>query len=97
MTLNDVLWFVGAINAEWGQSGVTHLVISDNEVDPTHIPHTSTRVQVVKQQWFWESIKIDACADEQLYQAKVYSLQRFKIACIPSIHPFSGPFAFFLP
>ena len=29
------------------------------------------RVLVVKQQWFWESIQIEACADEALYQAKV--------------------------
>ena len=61
---------VGATNAEWGQSGVTHLVVSD-EVDSTNIPQASSRVQVVKQQWFWESIQIDACADEYLYQARV--------------------------
>ena len=67
-------YLLGAIHADWGQSGVTHLVIADNEVDPSHIPHTSSRVQVVKQQWFWESIQIDACADEQLYQAKVNKL-----------------------
>lgn len=50
---------------------MTHLVVSDNEVDPADIPPTSSRVQVVKQKWFWESIQIDACVDEQLYQAKV--------------------------
>lgn len=61
---------VGATNAEWGQSGVTHLVVSD-EVDSTNIPQASSHVQVVKQQWFWESIQIDACADEYLYQARV--------------------------
>lgn len=51
-------------------SNVTHLVVAD-EVDPQLIPPTTSRVLVVKQQWFWESIQIDACADETLYQAKV--------------------------
>jgi len=51
-------------------SDVTHLVVAD-EVDPQLIPPTTSRVLVVKQQWFWESIQIDACADETLYQAKV--------------------------
>ena len=73
-SLTHSLVHVGAVSGEYGQSGVTHLVVSDNEVDPAHIPHTSSRVQVVKQQWFWESIQIDACADEQLYQAKVLYL-----------------------
>ena len=62
--------YVGATSAEWGQSGVTHLVVSD-EVDSANIPQASSHVQVVKQQWFWESIQIDACADEYLYQARV--------------------------
>ena len=57
---------------DWGQSGVTctHLVVSD-QVESADIPQTSSYVQVVKQQWFWESIQIDASADEHLYQARV--------------------------
>ena len=49
---------------------MTHLVVADR-VEPQHIPPTPSRVLVVKQQWFWESIQIGACADEALYQAKV--------------------------
>lgn len=63
----------GAIVTELGSSGskpTTHLVVCD-EVETAAIPHTSSRVYVVKQQWFWESIQIDACADERLYQARV--------------------------
>ena len=60
----------GATNAELGGAGVTHLVVADT-VEPADIPLTSSRVMVVKQQWFWESIQIEACADESLYQAKV--------------------------
>lgn len=62
--------YVGATSADWGQSGVTHLVVSD-QVESASVPHASSHVQVVKQQWFWESIQIDACADEHLYQARV--------------------------
>ena len=62
--------YTGATSVDWGQSGVTHLVVSD-QVDSANIPQASSQVQVVKQQWFWESIQIDACADEHLYQARV--------------------------
>ena len=63
----------GAVNAELGDSGLTHLVVADT-VEPSELPVTSSRLLVVKQQWFWESIQIEACADETLYQAKVSSL-----------------------
>ena len=46
------------------------MVVSD-DVDPAHLPGMPFRIHVVKQQWFGDSIQIDACADEQLYQAKV--------------------------
>ena len=36
----------------------------------SHLPLPSS----VCLQWFWESIQIDACADEMLYLAKVGSL-----------------------
>ena len=55
---------------ELGEEGLTHLVVAD-EVELHTIPPTPSRVLVVKQQWFWESIQIEACADEALYQAKV--------------------------
>ena len=60
----------GAETGDLGESGVTHLVVSD-DIDPTHIPTTPFRIHMVKQQWFWESIQIEASADEQLYQIQV--------------------------
>ena len=64
----------GAVVSQLGASGdmkpVTHLVVC-NEVDVSTLPHTSSRIYVVKQQWFWESIQIDVCADENFYRAKV--------------------------
>ena len=53
-----------------GESGVTHMVVSD-VIDPSQTPPTPSRIHVVKQQWFWDSIQIEACADELLYQVKV--------------------------
>ncbi|XP_065888931.1 protein ECT2-like isoform X2 [Dysidea avara] len=47
-------------------AGLTHLVVSD-DVPPDSTPIAPSRVMVVKQQWFWESIQIDACTDEALY------------------------------
>lgn len=61
---------LGALTGDMGESGLTHLVVSD-DVDPAHIPSTPFRIHMVKQQWFWESIQIEASADEQLYQVKV--------------------------
>jgi len=52
------------------ENGVTHCVVADGE-DLTSYPSLSSRVHLVKPQWFWESIQIEACADEQLYLAKV--------------------------
>lgn len=63
----------GAVVSHLGASGdkpVTHLVVC-NEVDVSTLPHTSSRIHAVKQQWFWESIQIDVCADENFYRVKV--------------------------
>ncbi len=49
---------------------MSHVVVAD-EVSPEAVPATHPRVLVVKQQWFWESIQIEASADEGLYPAKV--------------------------
>ena len=62
-----------SLNVTLDDSKITHLVVA-NEVEPQHIPPTPSRILVVKQQWFWESIQIEACADEALYQAKVGQL-----------------------
>ncbi|CAI8002154.1 Protein ECT2 [Geodia barretti] len=67
--MRDIATDNGGMNGELGDAGLTHLVVADT-VDPSEIPVTSSRVLVVKQQWFWESIQIEACADEALYQAK---------------------------
>ncbi len=58
------------LGSDLGEPGLTYLVVSD-DMDPAHLPGMPFRIHVVKQQWFGESIQIDACADEQLYQAKV--------------------------
>ena len=68
------------MNGELGDAGLTHLVVADT-VDPSEIPVTSSRVLVVKQQWFWESIQIEACADEALYQAKASSPHHLQLIC----------------
>ncbi len=60
----------GAVNGQVGEDDVTHLVVADG-VGPETVPVTHPRVLVVKQQWFWESIQIEASADEGLYSIKV--------------------------
>lgn len=67
--MKDIAIDNGAEVKVLGSSGVTHLVVA-NELDSEDIPVVSSRVSVVKVQWFWESIQIEACADEALYLAK---------------------------
>ena len=68
--MKEVAQSNGAEVKELGSSGVTHLVVA-SELDVEDIPVVSSRVSVVKVQWFWESIQIEACVDEALYLAKV--------------------------
>ena len=70
----------GAVCGDLSQGRVSHCVVSD-AVDPSTYP-VLTRVHLVKQQWFWESIQIEACADEQLYQAKVSSMIKRLCLCV---------------
>ena len=61
---------VGAECKRYDADGVTHCVVEDSE-NLASYPTLSSRIHLVKSQWFWESIQIEACADEQLYLAKV--------------------------
>ncbi|XP_066266141.1 protein ECT2-like isoform X1 [Branchiostoma lanceolatum] len=53
-----------------GDTSSTHLVIDDSQVKdfPQHVD--ASKVYVVKQEWFWASIQIEARADEMIYQFK---------------------------
>eukprot|EP00794_Sanderia_malayensis_P011021 gene11021-12185_t len=52
-----------------GDPACSHLVVEHSVVElPTE--GNFKGVQVVKQEWFWASIQIDACADESLYQLR---------------------------
>ncbi|KAI8498895.1 Protein T2 [Branchiostoma belcheri] len=53
-----------------GDPSSTHLVIDDSQVKdfPQHVD--ASKVYVVKQEWFWASIQIEARADEMIYQFK---------------------------
>jgi hypothetical protein len=58
---------------------LTHVVLA-NGVDPSQLPSSiPSRTHIVKQQWFWESIQIEACADEALYYAKERPRKRHSI------------------
>ncbi len=75
----------GAVNGQVGEDDVTHLVVADG-VGPETVPVTHPRVLVVKQQWFWESIQIEASADEGLYSIKVsLCYDTWNVSC-PSEH-----------
>ncbi|XP_071798925.1 protein ECT2-like [Asterias amurensis] len=57
----------GGTFADIGDQSCTHLVIEENSVTelPNSITHT---MKLVKQEWFWACVKIDACADECLFK-----------------------------
>lgn len=47
-----------------GTEDITHLVVEDLSQPP--LPEVQA-VHVVRQEWFWTSIQVDACAEESLY------------------------------
>lgn len=47
-----------------GSESITHLVVED--INSPTLPEVQA-VHVVKQEWFWTSIQLDACAEESLY------------------------------
>ncbi|KAK3094448.1 hypothetical protein FSP39_001856 [Pinctada imbricata] len=57
----------GGIFASLGDEDVTHLVVDEQQINdlPTDIvlPH-----YVIRGEWFWGSIQMEACADETLYE-----------------------------
>jgi len=56
----------GGTYIKFGEPGCTHLVIEDsyNSLLPVEM---MSSVNVVKQEWFWASIQLDACVEESLY------------------------------
>ncbi|XP_061681530.1 protein ECT2 isoform X2 [Syngnathoides biaculeatus] len=49
-----------------GNESCTHLVVDDNSVK--ELPYCSLNIFVVKQEWFWGSIQMDARAGESMYR-----------------------------
>ncbi|XP_057688968.1 protein ECT2 [Corythoichthys intestinalis] len=55
----------GGKHLDVGNERCTHLVVDENSV--TELPRCSPKVFVVKQEWFWGSIQMDARAGESMY------------------------------
>ncbi|KAL6108623.1 ect2 [Pungitius sinensis] len=50
---------------EVGDERCTHMVVEENSIK--ELPFSSNKVYVVKQEWFWGSIQMDARAGESMY------------------------------
>ncbi|KAJ7392798.1 Protein T2 [Desmophyllum pertusum] len=64
------LWVVSArVGCLWKpvMSRCTHLVVEDSVTELPSGLLDQSHCQAVKQEWFWASIHMDACADESLY------------------------------
>lgn len=57
----------GGVPVEASDSRCTHLVIEDSVTELPGGLVEQSQCQVVRQEWFWASIHMDACADESLY------------------------------
>ncbi|KAM9848588.1 protein ECT2 [Aulostomus maculatus] len=55
----------GGSYLEVGDERCTHLVVEENSVK--ELPSSSPKIYVVKQEWFWGSIQMDARAGESMY------------------------------
>ena len=51
-----------------GPVKATHCVMG--EVTAGAISHVSSKIRLVNQEWFWESIRMEACADDSLYSLR---------------------------
>ena len=64
----------------------THVVVEDGVQDvPPEIMDTP-HVKIVKQEWFWASIQVDACADTALYLFKQPNAEPIRSCGTPSSH-----------
>lgn len=59
----------GGSFAPVGDPTCTHLIVDETVIK--ELPPDIRCPRVVKQEWFWASIQIDACADEHLYKYEV--------------------------
>lgn len=57
----------GGVPVEASDSRCTHLVVEDSVTELPSGLVDESQCQVVKQEWFWASIHMDACADESFY------------------------------
>ncbi|XP_074633171.1 protein ECT2-like [Acropora palmata] len=57
----------GGVPVEASDARCTHLVVEDSVQELPSGLVEQTAFQAVKQEWFWASIHMDACADESLY------------------------------
>nr|AUG84409.1 ECT2 [Platynereis dumerilii] len=68
--MEDLTVANGGTCAEPGAPQCTHLVVDEHTVKK--IPcEIHPKLQVVKSEWFWGSIQMDACANEQIYKFEV--------------------------
>lgn len=57
----------GGVPVEASDARCTHLVVEDSVTELPNGLLEQSNCQAVKQEWFWASIHMDACADESLY------------------------------
>lgn len=57
----------GGVPVEASDARCTHLVVEDSVTELPSGLLDQSHCQAVKQEWFWASIHMDACADESLY------------------------------
>ncbi|XP_022098002.1 protein ECT2-like [Acanthaster planci] len=62
--MEEVTVTQGGTHVAIGGTNCTHLVIENNATIEMATNHD---VKLVKQEWFWASVQMDACADETLY------------------------------
>lgn len=67
--MEDLASSNGGRSSELGNADVTHVVVDDQSVEDVP-PQCVDTIFVVKSEWFWASIQMDARADEFIYQPK---------------------------
>ncbi|XP_063967106.1 protein ECT2-like [Lytechinus pictus] len=70
--MEEVTQTQGGIAESTANDSCTHIVVDENTVAEQALDYPS-KIKVVKQEWFWASIQMDARAEENLYTFRMQS------------------------
>lgn len=80
----------GILCTDYRSDTCTHIVVNNHSV--TQMPaEVGKKVFVVKEEWFWASIQMEACADENMHKFQDYIEDFLSPKASGSVNTFFSP------